>query len=173
MAAFLENLIARLWNRAVARERHHPVNPGSLILGRRIVDGQLTDRPVYIAQYKRPEHIAFIGKTGVGKTSLQLGMEAQDIEADHGFFDDDSHGDRHPFVLAKLAAEEERRKVDLSDRLIRIDPTDPEYSVGLNILQADDEQQRFVQIAECERIIRNRCGIDALGPRTAELSSNT
>lgn len=173
MATFFENLLARLWNWLATRKHRHPINPGSLILGARIIDGRLTSRPVYVAQYKRTEHVVILGKTGIGKTSLQLKTAGQDIAADRGFFDCDFHGDKHPFLLAKLAAEEKRRNCDLSDRLIVIDPTDPEYSVGINILEPVDELQRFVQVAESERILRQRSQIDSLGSRTAELHSYT
>ena len=47
-------------------------------------------------------------------------------------------------------------KKDLSDRLIVIDPADPEYSVGLNPLEIDGSNDRFMQIAEFSQILKER-----------------
>jgi hypothetical protein len=51
-----------------------------------------------------------------------------------------------PFLLRLIAAEERKRGADLSEKLIVIEPGDPEFSVGLNVLEAQAGQQSYVQL---------------------------
>lgn len=118
---------------------------------------------------RRTEHLAILGKTGSGKTSLLRHLCAQDIEAGKGFAFFDLHGDTTPHIIALVAEQEQRAGRDLSDRLIVIDPSDRERSVGLNILESRDEMGAFVEIAETVEILKHRWRLDALGVRTEEL----
>lgn len=121
----------------------------------------------------RTEHLAILGKTGSGKTSLLRHLCKQDIKAGHGFAFFDLHGDTTPFLLAAIAEEGMRRGVDLSSRTILIDPSDRERSVGINILEALDEHDAFVEIAETVQILKHRWKLDVLGVRTDELLRHT
>lgn len=133
MTSLLENLFARAWNNfAVSRSK--PLS-GGFDLGLHVVDGQVTDQHLYIPHIKRAEHIAILGKTGTGKSSLLKYLTQQDILADRGFVHFDLHGDITPYVLRLIADEERRRRQPLDNRLIIIDPADLLYSVGLNPLQ--------------------------------------
>src|SRR5258708_19334374 len=76
------------------------------------------------------------------------------------------------FLLRPVAAEERRTGADLSDRLIVIEPGDPEFSIGLNVLEAQDGQQNYVQLAEFAQILKARWHLDSLGARTEELLRN-
>ena len=78
-----------------------------------------------------------------------------------------------PFLLRLVAAEERRRRVDLSERLIVIEPADPEFSIGLNVLEAQDGQQNYVQLAEFAQILKARWNLDSFGARTEELLRNS
>src|SRR5205085_1405537 len=62
---------------------------------------------------------------------------------------------------------------DLSDRVVIIDPSDPEHAVGLNVLQANSDAERFVQIADVTQMLKARWSLDSLGARTEELTRNT
>src|SRR5258708_28412282 len=77
------------------------------------------------------------------------------------------------FLLRPVAAEERRTGADLSDRLIVIEPGDPEFSIGLNVLEAQDGQQNYVQLAEFAQILKARWHLDSLGARTEELLRNS
>jgi len=171
MSYFLEQLIARSWNRVVTRPKH-PMNPGSLDLGCDVVDGQVEQSRAYIAQYKRPEHIAILGKTGTGKSSLLKYMAVQDVQRGHGFCFFDLHGDATPALLRSIAAEEARIGQDLSHKVIVIEPADPDWSVGLNVLERRTAQQAFVQVAEFAQILKQRWHLDSFGARTEELLRN-
>src|SRR5713226_5222685 len=78
-----------------------------------------------------------------------------------------------PFLLRLVAAEERRTRIDLSEKLIVIEPADPECSIGLNVLEAQDGQQSYVQLAEFAQILRARWNLDSFGARTEELLRNS
>src|SRR5207249_2827856 len=61
----------------------------------------------------------------------------------------------------------------LSDRLIVVEPADMESSVGLNPLEQRRGSDRFVQISEFAKILKQRWHLDALGARTDELLRNS
>lgn len=115
-------------------------------------------------------HIAVLGKTGTGKSSLLRHMIAQDIEADRGFVTFDLHGDQTPFLLRVINARERRLRRHLSDKLIIVSPADTELSVGLNPLEG---ASNFVRIAEFAQVLKVRWGLEQFGARTDELLRNT
>jgi hypothetical protein len=136
-------------------------------------DGRTSSRPVTLPHSRRAEHLVLLGKTGTGKSSALLHFSTQDIAADRGFVHFDLHGETTRQLLALLAAEERRRRQDLSDRIILVEPADRLASIGLNVLvAADDNQQQFVRIAEITRILKSRWHLESFGPRTEELLRN-
>ena len=167
--SILESLVVRTWN-ACAPKRSAP-NDG-LTLGWEICENQVTRIRVRLPHQKRAEHIVILGRTGSGKSSLLRAIATQDVRERRGFLAFDHHGDTTPFVLRLIAAEEQKTGTDLSARLIVIEPGDPEYSVGLNVLESDGKHPRFRQIAECAAILRKRWQLDTLGARTEELLRN-
>ncbi len=114
-----------------------------------------------------------LGKTGTGKSTLLKHFVLQDIEANRGFVFFDLHGDAQSFLLAAIAQRERSRNEDLTQKLIVIEPGDPRYSVGLNVLeQPKAADSNFVQISEFAQILKQRWHLDALGARTEELLRN-
>lgn len=172
MSSIIETFIARAWNSlAVGRTRQVP-NDG-LVLGSAVVSGEVSRTYVRLPHSKRPEHVAILGKTGTGKSSLLEYMTVQDIREGRGFVHFDLHGNTTPYLLGQIALEERRRGSELSERLIVIEPGDPEYSVGLNVLEPRQGRQSFVQIAEFAQILKQRWHLDAFGARTEELLRNS
>jgi|SRR5579862_229351 len=143
----------------------------SLIVGTRSIDGELTHRPVLLTAAQRTTHIAVIGKSGTGKSSLLKYMSHQDIEADRGFVYFDLHGDATPFLLTCVATRERKLRRHLSDRLVVISPADPDLSIGLNPLEQESED--FVRIAEFTEVLRHRWHLQFFGARTDELLRNS
>ncbi len=144
----------------------------ALDLGGQVIDGETVRHRVTIAQGRRAESIAILGKTGAGKSSLIRYLATQDIQAGRGFLHFDLHGDTSEFLLKTIADRERVLRKDLSDRLIVIDPADPEFSVGLNPLEGQTGDDRFVQIAELAQILKQRWHLESFGARTDELLRN-
>ena len=112
------------------------------------------------------------GKTGQGKSFLIRNFLRQDIEGGTGFLLADLHGDLVPYALAAVGAHERRTNRDLSSRLIVVDPADPDFSVGLNVLEGSHANP-FVQIAEFTHILKKRWHLETFGARTEELLRNS
>jgi len=146
-------------------------NRESLDLGFRVIDGEATRRHVKLSATQRAAHIAVLGKTGSGKSSLLRYLCSQDIAAGRGFLFFDLHGDATPFLLATISARERQLRRHLSDKLVLIEPADPTVSAGLNPLEQPSPD--FVRIAEFAEVLRARWGLDRFGARTDELLRNT
>jgi len=172
MKTLIENLIARTWNRMAVGNRTAD-HSGSLMLGSSIVDGRATNLRAGISQVKRTEHLALLGKTGTGKSTLLRYLANQDIKKRRGFCFFDLHGDTTPILLQLITKEERRRNTDLSEKLIIIEPADLEFSIGLNVFEQRNTQQSFVQIAEFAQILKQRWHLDSFGARTEELLRNS
>jgi hypothetical protein len=172
MNSFFEQLFAYAWNRMVAKPAH-PTNPNSLSLGSLVIDGKATASRMIIPQAKRAEHMAILGRTGTGKSSLLRYLASQDINCGRGFVFFDLHGDATPVLLQLLARQEQITRTDLSTKVIVIEPADTEVSVGLNVLEAGGTQHSFVQIAEFAQLLKQRWHLDSFGARTEELLRNS
>jgi energy-coupling factor transporter ATP-binding protein EcfA2 len=170
MIRFLEQFIAATWNRLIVRRRGARFEGGSLNLGFRVVDEEVTRRRVTLTTQDRMRHVVVLGKTGSGKSFLLRHMSEQDIEKDRGFIYFDLHGDATPFLMQVINARERRERRHLSDKLVLIDPSDPIMSVGLNPLE--EESPDFVRIAEVAEVLKRHWALDHFGARTDELLRN-
>jgi Helicase HerA, central domain len=169
MSRMLTQLLAIIrqclfWRRRDRRER-------LLNIGFRVHDGEPTGSRILLSANQRTMHIAVIGKSGTGKSSLLKYMSQQDVEADRGFVYFDLHGDATPFLLRCINARERKLRRHLSDRLVVIAPGDPELSVGMNPLEQKSED--FVRIAEFAEVLRHRWHLQYFGARTDELLRNS
>jgi len=172
MANFLKQFIAALTNRFGRRQRgawHE--ERGSIDLGLRVVDGEVTKRHVSMSNERRKTQLSAIGITGSGKSRFLQYLCQQDIEADRGFAYFDIHGDATPFLLKTINARERRLRRHLSDKLVLVEPADPFVSVGLNPLEQPSPD--FVRIAEFAQVLKQRWGLDHFGARTEELLRNS
>ncbi len=170
MANFFKQLIATISNYLRSWRYEARDKSGSLDLGLRVVDDQVTRRHVALSNTQRTTHLAVLGKSGSGKSSLLRYLSTQDIESDRGFVYFDLHGDATPFLLRAINARERRLRRHLSDKLVVIAPADPEFSVGLNPLE--QESLDFVRIAEFAELLKQRWHLDHFGARTDELLRN-
>jgi len=138
-----------------------------------VIDGKATVSRMIIPQTKRAEHMAILGRTGTGKSSLLRYLASQDINCGRGFVFFDLHGDATPVLLQLLARQEQITRADLSTKVIVIEPADTEVSVGLNVLEAAGSQHSFVQVAEFAQLLKQRWHLDSFGARTEELLRNS
>jgi type IV secretory pathway VirB4 component len=170
MANFLEHLLSSIWNRLTDRRKEARGQTAGISLGVQVVDDSTSRRPYTLSCTTRMTHVAVLGKTGSGKSSLLRSMAQQDIAAGRGFIWFDLQGDATPFLLKTIAEREQKIQRHLSDRVVLIAPADREVSVGFNPLE--EETQEFVRIAEFAAILKQRWGLDHFGARTDELLRN-
>ena len=162
------NMLVKIWNRLA--ERRSGSDEG-LLLGTRVVDGQITRKHFRLSQRTRTEHVVIIGKTGTGKTSLIKSMLEQDTQNGNGFLCIDLHGDLTPFILGRIAQRERQSRTDLSSRTVIVNPADPSRAVGINVVEAS-HRSLPVLISEVVAIFRQRWSLDHFGARTEELLRN-
>jgi hypothetical protein len=171
MKHWIERLITRFWNRRAAQVRR-TIMARALDLGALVSEGEVTRGRVTVDQSRRAEHLAILGVTGSGKSYLIRFGAGQDITAERGFLSFDIHGDTTPYIMGMIAEQEQIVKEDLSEKTIVIDPSDPNFSVGMNPLEVHDRGNRFLQIAEFLQILKQRWHLDSFGARTDELLRN-
>lgn len=169
MLDFLDSLFVRFANRLLGGHPSPPAAGPGVLLGAEVTDTGTPGPAVRLPDAVRPEHLAILGKTGMGKTSLIRLLARDDIRRDHGLVYIDLHGDTTPYLLRVLAGEERRRHTDLSDRVLLIDPSDPDWAVGLNVLEADSDAERFLHVSEVASLLKQRWDLTTLGARTEEL----
>ncbi len=169
MLNLLEKLVTSIWNHLQGRRGKG--EPSGIVLGFSVADDAVTSRRMGLSLTRRTMHIAVLGKTGSGKSSLLRFMAQQDIRAGRGFVYFDQHGDTTPFLLSTIAAEESKREQELHEKLIVIAPADTEFSVGLNPLE--QVEVNFVRVAEFAQVLKRRWGLEHFGARTDELLRNT
>ncbi len=104
-----------------------------LILGQNLHEGTL--RSATLSNDQRTRHIHVLGSTGSGKSTWLLDVICQDIEAGEGVCVIDPHGDLIDNVCARIP---ENR----IDDVILFDPSDSEYPIGFNILQAHSDLEK-------------------------------
>lgn len=115
------------------------------ILGENIYRG--IKSKVSLPTEHRLRHIHIIGKTGTGKSTLLVNMVKQDVEAGRGVAVLDPHGDLIDRIVELIP---EHRINDV----ILFDPSDSEYPVGFNILEAHSEIEQTVLSSDLVELFR-------------------
>lgn len=110
-----------------------PARDGSIILGENVHAGVV--KPVSLTLEQRVRHTHVIGASGSGKSTLLLNLIRQDIENGQGIAVLDPHGDLIERILGIIP--EER----IGD-VVLVDPSDEQYSVGFNILNAHSDFEK-------------------------------
>jgi len=88
-----------------------------------------------ISEADRASHFYLIGATGTGKTKFLEYLIQQDIEKGNGLGVIDPHGDLIEDIKGFLVLRYKADAPEISDRVVLIDPTDPEYTVTFNPLE--------------------------------------
>jgi len=117
-------------------------------------------KPVYIQKDDRRRHMYAIGKTGVGKSEFLKDMILQDIRNGEGVCFIDPH-DTIEKLLPLIPPER-------AEDVILFDPSDLERPMGLNMLEANTEQQKHYVVSSIVGLMYklydpNKTGI--IGPR--------
>lgn len=160
----IDKLLVRMLNALVSQR---PRSTDGLLLGHAV---EPPHNATYLPQARRFEHAVIVGKTGVGKTHCLEHIANRHFENGEGFCFFDFHGDATEHLVALAAGHEKA-----PERLIVIDPTDPDRCPGLNPLEITHggEVAGFSRSAELAAILKQRWGMDSLGARTEELTRNT
>lgn len=122
---FTENVVQSLSHTLPATLSQKRGTDVDVVIGHNIHQEQQTD--IGLSALARLKHIYLIGSTGTGKTTLLESIIYQDIMNGKGLAVFDAHGDMFQHLLAVMP---EHRQKDV----IVLDPSDSEYSIGLNIL---------------------------------------
>ena len=117
-------------------------------------------KPVYIQKDDRRRHMYVVGKTGVGKSEFLKDMILQDIKNGEGVCFIDPH-DTIDKLLPLIPPER-------AEDVILFDPSDTERPMGLNMLEAQTEQERHYIVSSIVGLMYklydpNKTGI--IGPR--------
>jgi len=90
-----------------------------------------------IDQKDRATHLYVIGATGAGKTKFLEFLIQQDIENGNGFGVIDPHGDLVEDIKGFLACryKDYGDEKEISEKVVLIDPTDPDFTVTFNPLE--------------------------------------
>jgi hypothetical protein len=127
-----------LWLAARAAPAPAEISTSGLYLGKSIYRG--IERKVYLSEKDRGRHVYIIGKTGTGKTELMKSMILQDLRAGRGLCLIDPH-DLAEEILAYIPPER-------VEEVIYFDPSDTERPMGLNLLEArNEDEMHFVSTA--------------------------
>jgi len=163
MPNIVEYIFVNGWNRL--SQSRKPKLQGGLPLGQIVLEEEVTNRSYFVPTLVRTRHMVISGMTGSGKSFQILNIAEHDIEAGRGLGLFDLHGDLIPPLLHFIAS----RGIDPA-RVILVDPTSRESAVGMNPLEAANDQSRFLQVAEITRNLADKW--EFKGARTEELLRN-
>lgn len=142
-----------------------PVNVARewLYIGDNLFRGE--KRPIYIKNNDRFRHFYVIGQTGTGKSSILQVMARQDLREKRGVAVVDPHGDLVrdllPFIPKSRA-----------DDLVFFDPADLARPMGLNMLEASNDDEKQMVVADATNIMIKLFGNEIFGPRIQDYFRN-
>ena len=134
----------------------HNVPTEGLLLGINIYRG--VKKEIRIKRDDRRRHFYAIGKSGTGKSTILENMIRQDLKNGEGVCVVDPHGDLVEAVLPYIPRER-------ADDVILFDPGDLERPMGLNLLEADTDDQKEFIAQEALAIFIKLFGEEIMGPR--------
>lgn len=115
------------------------------VLGENVHNGKKIN--ISLNHEQRLRHMHVIGATGTGKSTLLLNLITQDMQKGIGFTILDPHGDLIESILERVP---ESRFEDV----VLFDPSDEQYPVGFNILEAKSEIEKNVLSSDLVEIFR-------------------
>lgn len=137
-----------------------------LLLGYNIFRG--IKKPIRLDLEDRQRHIYAVGQTGTGKSTFLENLALQDMLMGNGFAFIDPHGDTAERLMAMVPKER-------TEDVIYFCPADTAYPLGLNIFEADTDDQKDFVIQEVINVLYKlydpqRQGI--IGPRYEHIFRN-
>lgn len=147
------------WLNAKNAPAPHNIPTSGLYLGKSRYRGQ--EREIFMSMDDRRRHMYIIGKTGTGKSEFLKEMILQDIENGNGVCAIDPHGEFIEDILELMPPER-------ADDVIYFNPSDLDRPMGMNMMEADTEEQRHFVVSSIIGLMYklydpHRTGI--IGPR--------
>lgn len=112
-----------------------PLNTNGVSIGINVHNGIQTS--VLLSPDQRLKHTHIIGATGTGKSTLLLNLITQDLVNGDGICVIEPHGDLIDSILTRIP-------VSRQHDVVLIDPSDSDYPIGLNLLQASSDIEKEV-----------------------------
>lgn len=135
----------------------------SLYMGQNIYRGVKT--PIYLKHKDRFRHFYVIGQTGTGKSSIFQTMLHQDFKNGEGVAVIDPHGQLIEDLLPHIPRER-------ADDVIYFNPADTERPMGLNLLEAETEEERDLIALDAMNIMIKLFNEETFGPRIQDYFRN-
>ncbi len=120
------------WLKAKSAPAPASIPTSGMRLGTSIYRGQKKD--IFMAEKDRQRHMYIVGKTGTGKSEFLKDMILQDIRAGKGLAVLDPHGELVEDIMQLIPPER-------AEEVIYFNPSDTERPMGLNIMEAETEEQ--------------------------------
>ncbi len=122
-------------------------------------------KPIYIKNEDRFRHFYVIGQTGTGKSSILSTMARQDVRAGKGLAILDPHGDLAKELVGYIPKER-------ADDVIFFDPGDLARPMGLNMLEAGNDDEKQMVVVDATNIMIKLFGSEIFGPRIQDYFRN-
>ncbi|HRN71449.1 MAG TPA: ATP-binding protein, partial [Candidatus Woesebacteria bacterium] len=137
-----------------------------LLLGYNLFRG--IKKPIRLEHGDRQRHMYVVGQTGTGKSTFLENLALQDMLMGNGFAFIDPHGDTAEKLLSMVPKER-------TEDVIYFCPSDTDYPLGLNVFEAENEDQRDFVVQEMINMLEklydpNNQGI--VGPRYHHIFRN-
>jgi hypothetical protein len=125
------------WLKAKSAPAPAQIPTEGLFIGTSTYRGQR--KQIYMANPDRQRHMYIVGKTGTGKSEFLKDMILQDIKAGKGVAVLDPHGELVEDLMQLIPAAR-------AEDVIYFNPSDTERPMGLNIMEADTEEQMHFMV---------------------------
>lgn len=125
------------WLKAKNAPAPNSISASGVYVGKSTYRGDV--KQIFMAEKDRERHMYIVGKTGTGKSEFLKDMILQDIRAGKGVAVLDPHGELVEDVLQLLPPER-------ADDVVYFNPSDTERPMGLNIMEAETEEQMHFMV---------------------------
>ena len=134
-----------------------------LYIGDNIFRGE--KKPIYIKNEDRFRHFYVIGQTGTGKSSILSIMARQDVRNGKWLAILDPHGDLAKELIGYIPKSR-------ADDVVYFDPGDLGRPMGLNMLEANNDDEKQMVVADSTNIMIKLFGNEIFGPRIQDYFRN-
>ena len=134
-----------------------------LYIGDNIFRGE--KKPIFMKNEDRFRHFYVIGQTGTGKSSILSVMARQDVRSGKGLAILDPHGDLAKELVGYIPKSR-------ADDVVYFDPGDLARPMGLNMLEAANEDEKQMVVADATNIMIKLFGNEIFGPRIQDYFRN-